>query len=154
MTKDSVIKQLLTTLILAFSLSLSNYVIACGLLPGYKLSKGVSWGELCDFNEGLASAQKDGKYGFIDKQANIIVPFSYNFTAEFSEGLAIVKKNEHHGYINKKNQVIIPIIYDDVRPFLKVRRLLSTRVNGVLLMILANLLFHISLTKSGISQKD
>lgn len=92
MTKDSVIKQLLTTLILAFSLSLSNYVIACGLLPGYKLSKGVSWGELCDFNEGLASAQKDGKYGFIDKQANIIVPFSYNFTAEFSEGLAIVKK--------------------------------------------------------------
>ncbi|GAF61773.1 hypothetical protein JCM18903_1802 [Psychrobacter sp. JCM 18903] len=56
------------------------------------MSEGVSWGELCDFNEGLASAQKDGKYGFIDKQANIIVPFSYNFTAEFSEGLAIVKK--------------------------------------------------------------
>ena len=114
MTKGFIIKQLLTSITLAFSLSLSSYAIACELALGYELSEGVSWGELCDFNEGLASAQK---YGFIVKQANIIVPFSYDFTAEFSEGLAIVKKDEHHGYINKKNQVIIPIIYDDVRPF-------------------------------------
>lgn len=67
MTKGFVIRKLLASLILAFSLSLSSYAIACELSSGSKLSEGVSWGELCDFNEGLVSAQKDGKYGFIDK---------------------------------------------------------------------------------------
>jgi len=43
-----------------------------------------------DFSEGLAAVKKDGKWGFIDTDNNVVIPFKYDIAASFSEGLAIV----------------------------------------------------------------
>lgn len=42
--------------------------------------------------EGLAIAQKDDKYGFVDNDGNVIIPFQYDNFSAFEEGVAMVKK--------------------------------------------------------------
>ena len=64
------------------------------------------------FAEGLCNVINDGKYGFIDRNGQIIVPFLYDWGFEFSESLAAVSINEKYGYINRNNEVIIPFEYD------------------------------------------
>lgn len=67
------------------------------------------------FSEGLASVKKDGKWGFIDNQANIVIPILYDNVDYFrSSGLCAVTKNGKSGFINKLGKEIIPIVYDDV----------------------------------------
>ena len=47
-----------------------------------------------DFSEGLASVNKDGKWGFIDKTGKVIIPFIYEIynPEEFHEGLVRMGK--------------------------------------------------------------
>ena len=59
------------------------------------------------FSNGLSAVQKDGKWGFIDKQGNTIIDFKYNSCSNFSEGLAQVNINNKIGYINENGKVII-----------------------------------------------
>ena len=66
-----------------------------------------------DFSDGLACVcNDDWKYGFIDKQGNIAIPFTFDeHTGSFSEGLAYVRqKEESTGYINKRGELAIPYI--------------------------------------------
>jgi len=42
------------------------------------------------FNDGLAPVMKDGKWGYIDTDNNVVIPFIYDVAYGFSEGLAIV----------------------------------------------------------------
>ena len=81
-------------------------------------------------NTGLAVCRKDGKYGFIDKQNNIVIPIEYdevgcnylwqdnksgNDSIEWNfEILMSVAKNNKWGFINKEGKEIVPCIYDKV----------------------------------------
>ena len=66
---------------------------------------------LSDFKEGLSCVQikEEGryKYGFIDKNLNIVIPLIYNFARSFSDGRAYVKRDGKSGYIDKSGQEII-----------------------------------------------
>lgn len=65
----------------------------------------------------LASVKIDNKWGFIDKNGKVIIPFIYNSAGYFSNELANVCTGDKHGFINKNNNIIIPFIYDDAYSF-------------------------------------
>lgn len=64
------------------------------------------------YSEGLIIVRKDGKYGAIDKQGKVIIPFEYEKLAAFKEGLASAKKNGKYGYINAQNEMVIDFQFD------------------------------------------
>ena len=70
-------------------------------------------GKLEEVNEvKLTLKKQDGKYGFVDKSGNVVIPCIYDDADSFSEGLAWVKQNGKTGYIDKSGNVVIPFIYD------------------------------------------
>ena len=60
---------------------------------------------------------KKGKFGYIDKNGNEVVPCKYDDAEYFSEGLAKVKMNGRWGFIDKNGKEVIPCKYDDAWDF-------------------------------------
>ena len=71
-----------------------------------------------DFENGLALAIKDGLYGCIDVNQNIVIPCIYDCISKFDDhGLAFCCKNDKWGFIDRSGEIVIPIIYDEVHSF-------------------------------------
>jgi len=60
------------------------------------------------FHDGIISILKDRKWGYINSNNEIMIPFIYDEADGFSEGLARVKKDGKYGFINKNNRIKIP----------------------------------------------
>jgi len=54
---------------------------------------------------------KTDKWGYLNTQGNIAIPFVYEYAAPFSEGLAAVIKNDKYGYIDKTGKEVIKTQY-------------------------------------------
>jgi len=78
------------------------------------------------FHAGLASAKKGSKWGFLGKNGEIVIPFSYDCVYYFSEGLAAVNINDNGGYIDKTGNVVIPLEYNCVYPISEGLAVVST----------------------------
>jgi hypothetical protein len=63
----------------------------------------------CTFNEGLAPAVKDSKWGFIDTNGEFVIEPQFIIAETFSEGLALVGLKGNYGYIDKTGEVIIEL---------------------------------------------
>lgn len=61
------------------------------------------------FSEGLAVIEKGDKYGCIDKNGNIVIPFIYDEILDFSYGVTLVKKDDEYGIIDKNNKEVVPL---------------------------------------------
>ncbi len=67
--------------------------------------KNVKWvvkpqfDDISYFREGLAKVNKDGKWGFINKEGEIVIPPQFDEAVDFSEGLARVEKDGKWGII-------------------------------------------------------
>jgi hypothetical protein len=64
------------------------------------------------FGEGLASVERNGKWGYIDKTGREVLPFKHDDAGNFIEGLASVKLNNKWGVIDKTGREVVPIKYD------------------------------------------
>ena len=62
-----------------------------------------------DFSEGLAAVMKDGKYGYINSNGVVVLPFSYIEAGCFGDGLAAVCKDDKYSYINREGLEVISI---------------------------------------------
>ncbi len=90
------------------------------------------------FSEGLLAVKKDGKWGYLDQNHNITIPFEYDNlytygstvdsifiyngfpkgTADyFRNGITRVRKGQNMGIINTKNEVLFPFYYIDIASF-------------------------------------
>ncbi len=62
------------------------------------------------FSNGLAAVKKDGKWGYINSDFELIIPYQYNYAEPFNGNLAKVKikngNNQIISYINKWGQVV------------------------------------------------
>ena len=58
-----------------------------------------------------------GRYGFIDKKGNIVIPAKYSDAGGFFEGLARVEVNGKYGFIDKNDNMVIPAKYDNTIGF-------------------------------------
>ena len=61
------------------------------------------------FSEGLAAVGIEGKWGFIDKSGNEVVPLKYDWAGSFSEGLAMVKLDGRWSFIDKLGNEILQL---------------------------------------------
>ena len=59
----------------------------------------------------------NGKWGFIDKSGNEVVPCKYDYVYSFSEGLARVRLDGKEGFIDKSGNEVIPLKYDEAEDF-------------------------------------
>lgn len=88
------------------------------------LAKAVQKYEIiCNFKDGLAEVCKDGKWGFIDKNGNEVIPCKYDPIEDsdngFFEGLAVVITNNYEKFhvINKKGDIAFTHSYSWVNKF-------------------------------------
>jgi len=71
--------------------------------------------------EGFTAVKKDGKWGFINGEGEIVVPLIYEdkgfgfFSPD--EGLCNVKKDGKWGFIDNTGKEVIPFIYEDAAGF-------------------------------------
>ncbi|TYQ14888.1 UNVERIFIED_CONTAM: WG repeat protein [Acetivibrio alkalicellulosi] len=60
----------------------------------------------------LYRVQRRGKWGFINKDGEIIIRPKYKWALDFSDGLAPVQIGNKMGYINEKGDIVIKPIFD------------------------------------------
>ena len=69
------------------------------------------------YHNGLAYVRLYDKYGFINREGEIVIPLEYEYAHDFIEGLAAVRLNGKWGFIDTVGNMVIPFKYDDVGDF-------------------------------------
>jgi hypothetical protein len=71
-------------------------------------TKGDRWkyDEAYDFTENLAPVMLDGKWGYIDRNRNEVIPCKYDEVKYFSKGLARVRLNDKWFFIDKTGKYV------------------------------------------------
>ncbi len=72
--------------------------------------------DIGDFYEGLAWFKTNGKYGFVNTDAKVIIPPKYDVVSDFSEGHAIARLNGIYGALNTQGETVIPFEYEGIAP--------------------------------------
>lgn len=97
-------------------------------------------GNCCDYGKydwqdnfiwnGLIKVRLDGKYGFINKDGEEIIPCKYEDADNFPDGLVKVKSAEGWGFVNENGEEIIPCKYEKANGFLFVANTAEVKLNG------------------------
>lgn len=74
-----------------------------------------SWG----FSDDLAAIDKNGKWGYIDKNGKITIDFQFDEAESFHNGYAAVNIDGRWGVINKNGNVVVERKYDMIGQFNK-----------------------------------
>lgn len=78
----------------------------------------IIYDSISDFSiYGTSVVQKNGKYGIIDTDGQIVIPMNYKNLENFHEELAAFSLDSKYGFLNIKNEVVIPPIYSWVENF-------------------------------------
>lgn len=64
--------------------------------------------------ESLALVQKDGKYGYVNRQGELGIPLQYDDAFDLSKGTAIVKLNDKYGFLQPDQHQEVAFLYDDI----------------------------------------
>lgn len=68
------------------------------------------------FSNGLAPAKKNGKWGFLDRNGNLMIPHRLDNESYFYRcDIASAKVDGKWGFIDRSGQTIVPIIHDGAR---------------------------------------
>jgi hypothetical protein len=85
----------------------------CGLLAQDGSFVGSTWSRKSrplpeKYSEGLATANKDGLWGYIDRARKVVIPFQYKYAGPFHQGMAIVRLGDKFFFINSNGTRITP----------------------------------------------
>ncbi len=69
---------------------------------------------LSDYEESLIQVQKNGKYGYVNKENEIKIPIIYDEVLQLGNGLITAHKNGKYGFIDFSGNIIIEFQYEDV----------------------------------------
>lgn len=58
------------------------------------------------FSEGLAAVKQNKKWGYINKQGDLIIPYRFNEAYNFQKGFAFVKSDEGYAIIDKQGKMV------------------------------------------------
>lgn len=84
--------------------------------------------DLGSFREGLASAQVDGKWGFINREFEVVIEPIYDDVRDFVGGFAAVELRGKWGYIDKAGETAIGPQYEKAGDFDEI--LAMVRIDG------------------------
>ena len=78
--------------------------------PQERISEMNCWTDVRQFTEGLVGvADREGRYGFLDAEANQAIPCEWAYVQPFAEGLAAVEDmTGHYGFIDRRGRIVIP----------------------------------------------
>lgn len=65
----------------------------------------------------LALARLDGKYGYINREGEMVIDNQFVNAASFSDGLAAVMKDDKWGFIDRTGEMVIAPLYSRVKRF-------------------------------------
>jgi len=68
-------------------------------------------------NGPLFRADEGGKYGFIDRNGNVAIPFCFEAVGDFAEDLASFERDKRQGYMDKTGTVVIAPTFPWADPF-------------------------------------
>lgn len=71
-----------------------------------------------EFYDGLRREEKEGKYGFLNSDGEIDIPFKFDWADNFQDGLAVVKIKDKFGVIDKRGKYVIECKYDFLSNFI------------------------------------
>lgn len=75
---------------------------------GKELADGVAYRFVSDFKEGLASVFNGQKWGYIDMNGVVVIPFICEYADSFFEnGYAIVRIKGNYGVYNNKGEAVV-----------------------------------------------
>jgi len=60
------------------------------------------------YSEGLAPALQDAKWGYVDYERKIVIPFKFKFAGQFDQGMARVNLNDKFFFINQTGTRVTP----------------------------------------------
>ena len=60
------------------------------------------------YSEGLAPAIRDGRWGYVDRERNVVIPFQFKYAGPFDQGMARVRVNDKFFFINEKGTRVTP----------------------------------------------
>ncbi len=70
------------------------------------------------YSEGLAPfMNRDGRWGYLDKQGRVVIQTRFYLASEFIEGLACVQAEEGYGFIDKTGVFVIKPVFDSADDF-------------------------------------
>lgn len=69
------------------------------------------------FQEGLGKVCEGGKYGFVNLDGEMVIPYLYDSAGTFSNGLVKVKKADLWGFIDMTGRTISDFVYYDAEDF-------------------------------------
>lgn len=66
-----------------------------------------------EMSEALTSAEQNGKWGYIDGEGRVVLPFQYKWASDFAEGRAVVvAPSGTYALIDKTGREILPAMYE------------------------------------------
>lgn len=63
-------------------------------------------------SDGLICVCMDDKYGYIDQDSKIYIPFEYDYLDDLHEGIVIAERGMYSGILNTYGETIVPFEYD------------------------------------------
>ncbi len=60
------------------------------------------------FSEGLGVATKDGKWGYVDRERKVVIPFQFKYAGQFDHGMARVVLGDKAFFIDKTGARVTP----------------------------------------------
>ncbi|MCL2820191.1 MAG: WG repeat-containing protein [Oscillospiraceae bacterium] len=67
--------------------------------------------------EGYAAVKRNGKWGFIDVNGIVIIPFIFDDALSFGQHLAAVKTEEGWGYVCREGKLVIDAVFYQAKSF-------------------------------------
>lgn len=95
----------------------------------FRWVKDMSYEQVRHFSNSLSAFRQDGKWGFMDADAQVAIAPVYEECRDFSNGYAAVRQNGLWGYVNKLGAVVIPPHFDEAMDFNE-HRLAVVKKNG------------------------
>lgn len=59
------------------------------------------------FRGGLARVSEDGKWGYVNRAGEFVIPPRFDMASEFSEGRGLVEVDKKYGYVDSSGNLVI-----------------------------------------------
>lgn len=92
------------------------YIDVCNgnIIKERYIANGVNLQTYFEFYDGLALINYQGRFGYVDKYARIVIPFIYDEATNFSNGISKTKIRGAWGSIDLKNNTVVRHMYKDI----------------------------------------
>lgn len=72
--------------------------------------------------------KREGRYGFMNRDGEIMIPAQFEYASNFSNGLAVIAVQDKFGYIDKSGETVIECQFDEAQNFVEARAIVE--ING------------------------